>query len=67
MKTQRERAAVNRAVKLADVQEQLESGSLIIRQMTDTARLRYPAQTSRTARQPPKSRHTYLPPYRNDR
>jgi hypothetical protein len=67
MKTQRERAAVSRAVKLADVQEQVDSGSLVIRQMTETERLRYPPVASRAARQGPKSRHTYLPPYRNDR
>jgi hypothetical protein len=65
MTTQRERAAVSRAAKLADVQEQLDSGSLVIRQMTETERLRYPAQTSKPPRQPQKSRHTYLPSYRN--
>ncbi len=42
MKTTRERAEERRAEKLAVVREQVESGSLLIRQMTDAERRRYP-------------------------
>ncbi len=42
MKTTRERAEEKRQEKLADVQHQVESGSLVIRKMTDAERLRYP-------------------------
>lgn len=42
MKTARERAEEQRAEKLERVREQVESGSLVIRQMTDKERRRYP-------------------------
>ena len=42
MKTTRERAEEKRAEKLERVREQVESGSLVIRPMTDEERLRYP-------------------------
>jgi hypothetical protein len=42
MKTTRERAEEKRQEKLELVQQQLESGSLVIRQMTDEERRRYP-------------------------
>lgn len=42
MKTQRERAAERRELKLQDVERQVESGSLVIRAMTEEERKRYP-------------------------
>ena len=42
MKSVRERAEEKRAEKLELVREQVESGSLVIRQMTDDERRRYP-------------------------
>ena len=42
MKTSRERAEAKRAEKLEVVREQVKSGSLVIRQMTDEERRRYP-------------------------
>ncbi len=42
MKTARERAEEKRAEKLERVREQVESGSLVIRQMTAEERRRYP-------------------------
>jgi hypothetical protein len=42
MKTTRERAEEKRQEKLDLVREQVESGSLVIRQMTDAERKRYP-------------------------
>jgi hypothetical protein len=40
----RERAEEKRQEKLDQVRQQLESGSLVIRQMTEAERQRYPAQ-----------------------
>ena len=42
MKTTREKAVEKRLAKLATVREQVENGSLVIRQMTDEERRRYP-------------------------
>jgi hypothetical protein len=42
VKTARERAEEKRAEKLEHVREQVQSGSLVIRQMTDEERQRYP-------------------------
>lgn len=42
VKTTRERAEEKRQAKLALVREQLQSGSLVIRQMTEEERRRYP-------------------------
>jgi hypothetical protein len=42
VKTGREKAEEKRAAKLETVREQVQSGSLVIRQMTDEERLRYP-------------------------
>jgi hypothetical protein len=42
VKTARERAEDKRAEKLDNVREQVENGSLVIRQMTDEERRRYP-------------------------
>jgi hypothetical protein len=44
MKTTRERAEERRQEKLADVRHQVETGSLVIRKMTDAERLRYPVR-----------------------
>jgi hypothetical protein len=44
VKTTRERAEEKRVAKLAHVQEQVESGSLVIRKMTPEERNRYPAR-----------------------
>ncbi len=42
VKTGREKAEEKRAAKLEAVREQVENGSLVIRQMTDEERRRYP-------------------------
>jgi len=42
MKSARERAEEKRAEKLEVVRQQVESGSLVIRKMTDDERRRYP-------------------------
>ena len=42
MKTTRERAEEKRAEKLERVREQVQSGSLVIREMTEAERRRYP-------------------------
>jgi hypothetical protein len=42
MKTTRERAEEKRQAKLDFIREQLDSGTLTIRQMTDEERRRYP-------------------------
>ena len=70
-KTQREREAEQRKAKLDRIQEQVDDGSLVIRQMTDAERKRFakqvkgrettqpkrPSRRSRTASRP-------LPPAR---
>ena len=50
MKTTRERAEEKRAEKLERVREQVESGSLVIRRMTDEERRRYPPVTPQPKR-----------------
>ena len=42
MKSQREKAEEKREAKLELIREQVESGSLVIRQMTQEERRRYP-------------------------
>ncbi|MHB8658041.1 MAG: hypothetical protein ACYC91_08825 [Solirubrobacteraceae bacterium] len=42
MKTSRERAEEKRQEKLEQVREQVENGALVIRQMTEEERQRYP-------------------------
>ena len=54
MKTARERAEEKRAEKLALVRAQVESGSLVIRQMTDEERRAYPPRRP----QPKRSRQS---------
>ena len=49
MKTSRERAEEKREAKLELMREQVESGSLVIRKMTDEERRRFPPRPS-----PPK-------------
>ncbi len=44
-KTTRERAEAKRAVKLEVVRDQVASGSLVIRQMTDEERRQYPRRS----------------------
>ena len=46
MKTARERAEEKRQEKLELVKEQVESGVLVIRQMTDAERRQYPPRTA---------------------
>ena len=53
MKTTREKADEKRAAQLELVREQVQNGSLVIRQMTDEERRRYPPlppQPKRTGR-----------------
>jgi hypothetical protein len=50
VKTARERAEEKRAEKLALVQEQVESGSLVIRKMTDAERRQYPPRAAQPKR-----------------
>jgi hypothetical protein len=50
VKTARERAEEKRAEKLALVQEQVESGSLVIRKMTPAERRRYPPRPEQSKR-----------------
>lgn len=50
VKTARERAEEKRAEKLALVREQVESGSLVIRKMTDAERRRYPPRAPKPKR-----------------
>ena len=48
MKTARERAEEKRQEKLALVREQVESGALVIRQMTAEERRQYPPRSDQT-------------------
>ena len=50
MKTTRERAEEKRQAKLDFVREQVENGALVIRQMTEEERERYPAPPDRPKR-----------------
>jgi hypothetical protein len=47
VRTTRERAEEKRQEKLEQVREQVESGSLVIRQMTEEERQRYPPRPER--------------------
>jgi hypothetical protein len=47
MKSGREKAEEKRQAKLAQVQEQVEDGSLVIRQMTEEERRQYPPRPER--------------------
>jgi hypothetical protein len=51
MKTPRERAEERRQAKLAEVREQVENGSLVIRPMTEEDRRRYPRPPAKPKRQ----------------
>jgi hypothetical protein len=53
MKSTWERAEEKRQEKLAQMREQVEDGKLVIRQMTDEERLRYPPRPPRPARRRP--------------
>jgi hypothetical protein len=50
MKTQAERAAEKRKLKLEDVQRQVEEGSLKIRKMTATERKSFPPRPEKSRR-----------------
>jgi hypothetical protein len=50
MKTTRERAEEKRQAKLDFIREQLDSGTLVIRQMTDEERRQYPPRPPRPKR-----------------
>jgi hypothetical protein len=50
VKTARERAEEKRLAKLDVVREQVEDGTLVIRQMTDEERERYPPKPEQTDR-----------------
>lgn len=50
MKTAREKAEEKREAKLDLVREQVENGELVIRQMTDEERERYPPRPERPKR-----------------
>lgn len=50
MKTTRERAEERRQAKLELVREQVQSGSLVIREMTDEERRRYPPRPAEPKR-----------------
>lgn len=50
MKTARERAEEKREAKLELVREQVQSGSLVIRPMTDAERRRYPPRPAQPKR-----------------
>jgi hypothetical protein len=70
-KTQREREAEQRKAKLERIQEQVDEGSLVIRQMTDAERERFTKTKRRTdesgtAKRTRRSRATSrpLPPAR---
>jgi hypothetical protein len=47
MKSGREKAEERRQAKLAQVEEQVKDGSLVIRQMTDEERRKYPPRPER--------------------
>jgi hypothetical protein len=50
MKSTQERAQERRREKLADVQAQIRSGSLVVRQMTAAERARYQPRAARSKR-----------------
>ena len=50
MKTTQERAQERRRQKLADVEAQIRSGSLVVRQMTAAERARYPPRPAPSKR-----------------
>jgi hypothetical protein len=52
MKTTRERAEEKRAEKLELIKEQVESGSLVVREMTEEERLKYPPVPDAPSRKP---------------
>ena len=50
MKSARERAEEKREEKLESMREQVQSGSLVIRQMTDDERRRYPPRPAQPSK-----------------
>lgn len=66
-KTQREREAEQRKQKLDRIQEQVDEGSLVIRQMTDEERARFSRERPEPAQAPsrrrsPRARRPLPPP-----
>ncbi len=59
MKTSWERAAEKREAKLEAVREQVASGSLVIRQMTDAERRQYPPAPPRPASRFKRANRSY--------
>jgi hypothetical protein len=58
MKTARERADEKRVEKLQAIDEQIANGRLIVREMTDEERLKYPPNLGSPLRQPGDRRVT---------
>jgi hypothetical protein len=58
MRSTRERAEEKRQAKLELVQEQVENGSLVIRQMTDEERRRYPPKPADSGPKRPRRFNT---------
>ena len=54
VKTSRERAEEKRQAKLEQVREQVDNGSLVIRQMTDAERLEFPTRPPPPPRKRPR-------------
>jgi hypothetical protein len=54
LKTTRERAEEKREEKLATIREDVENGSLVIREMTDEERELYPPRSPRPPRTSPR-------------
>ncbi len=52
MKTSRERAEEKRAEKLELIREQVASGKLVVREMTDEERAMYPPRTNSPIQKP---------------
>jgi hypothetical protein len=57
-KTQREREAAQRQAKLDRIKEQVDDGSLVIRQMTDAERKRFAKQGNGSGGEPAKRTRT---------
>jgi hypothetical protein len=60
-KTQREREAEQRQLKLDRIQEQVDEGSLVIRKMTDEERERFEMRRSARAEESPSKRRRRTP------
>jgi hypothetical protein len=63
-KTQREREAEQRQLKLDRIKEQVDDGSLVIRKMTDEERERFQLRRSERAEEPGSRRRKRTPAHR---